>query len=976
MSGITNMAKKAGAALAGAFAVKKLVEFGKECLDLGSDIQEVQNVVDVSFPNLSAKVNEFAKNAAASFGLSETMAKKFAGTFGAMASAFGFTEKESYEMSAALTGLAGDVASFYNMSQDEAYTKLKSVFTGETETLKDLGVVMTQSALDSYALANGFGKVTAKMTEQEKVALRYKFVTDQLVKSSGDFVRTSDSWANQTRILSLQFDSLKASIGQGLINVLTPIIKVINALLQKLSVLGSKFAELTGRVFGNQDTSEAAESVDGIAASADNASDSVKGIGDSAKKSAKEAKLSAMAFDKFNKLSKSSSDSGSSKKTAGGVSKAGSSAPASQTKGSGGALDALKKKLKEVGALFSKGFMLGAGNLPDAFKSIKKHLKNIGSSLKDIFTDKNVKAAFTKLAALFIVNQGKVTGSVASIGATLADNLLGGIDLFLRNNKQRIKEWIISMFDLYGEIDTIRANMWEALADIFTVFREYDSKRLTADLITIFTSAFMGTTELLLNIGRDILNLITQPIIENKDKIKEALEKTIKPISNMVHWIAEAVQETWDKIQSVYDEHVKPLFDSLAEGISGWMSTFLDGYNEYIAPVITSLTSTFVVALDEKIKPAIESVLDAFGKFCDVVKDLWEKWLQPFVDWCIENIIPVFAKVFEDAGQHIIHIIGSICDVIKGIGEAFSGLCTILQGIVNGDWKKVWTGLKEFVKGIWNAIVGIFSTAWNAIKLTFSPAITFFKEVWKGVKNAFSEVGAFFKRIFTGAWNAIKTAFSLDGAKRFFGNVWSAVKETFSNVSDWFEKVFSAAWQKVKDVFSTGGKVFSGIKEGIAGVFKTVVNTLITGINKVIAIPFEKINGMLNMIRDVGIAGIKPFSGLWEKNPMPVPQIPRLAGGGYVKKNTPQLALIGDNRHQGEVVSPEGKLLDMAKQAAEMAGGVNVNGRIIELLCKIISILERLDLTAYMDGKKMTKEFVRNINEQTRRTGKLEIEIR
>lgn len=109
---------------------------------------------------------------------------------------------------------------------------------------------------------------------------------------------------------------------------------------------------------------------------------------------------------------------------------------------------------------------------------------------------------------------------------------------------------------------------------------------------------------------------------------------------------------------------------------------------------------------------------------------------------------------------------------------------------------------------------------------------------------------------------------------------------------------------------------------------------------------------------------------------MPVPQIPRLAGGGYVKKNTPQLALIGDNRHQGEVVSPEGKLLDMAKQAAEMAGGVNVNGRIIELLCKIISILERLDLTAYMDGKKMTKEFVRNINEQTRRTGKLEIEIR
>ena len=134
-------------------------------------------------------------------------------------------------MATTLTGLAGDVASFYNISQDEAYTKLKSVFTGETETLKDLGVVMTQSALDAYALANGYSKTTAKTSEMEKVALRYKFVQDQLSAASGDFIRTSDGWANQVRVLQLQFDSLKATIGQGLINVLTPVIKVINTII-------------------------------------------------------------------------------------------------------------------------------------------------------------------------------------------------------------------------------------------------------------------------------------------------------------------------------------------------------------------------------------------------------------------------------------------------------------------------------------------------------------------------------------------------------------------------------------------------------------------------------------------------------------------------------------------------------------------------------------------------------------------------
>lgn len=240
MSGMQNLAKKAGAALAGAFAVKKLVDFGKSCLDLGSDLSEVQNVVDVTFPNMSAQVDKFAQSALKASGLSETMAKKYTGTFGAMAKAFGFNEQQAYDMGTALTSLTADVASFYNLSQDEAYTKLKSVFTGETESLKDLGVVMTQTALDSYALANGYGKTTAQMTEAEKVSLRYAFVQQQLSAASGDFARTSGSWANQVRVLKLQIDSLKASIGQGLINLFTPIIQAVNNLRTLLTDAGNR----------------------------------------------------------------------------------------------------------------------------------------------------------------------------------------------------------------------------------------------------------------------------------------------------------------------------------------------------------------------------------------------------------------------------------------------------------------------------------------------------------------------------------------------------------------------------------------------------------------------------------------------------------------------------------------------------------------------------------------------------------------
>lgn len=974
MLGISSLAKKTGAALAGAFAIKKIVNFGKECLELGSDLAEVQNVVDVSFPTMSAKINDFAKGAAASFGLSETMAKKFTGTFGAMASAFGFTEKESLKMSTALTGLAGDVASFYNISQDEAYTKLKSVFTGETETLKDLGVVMTQTALDSYALANGYGKVTSKMTEQEKVALRYKFVTEQLTKASGDFTRTSDSWANQTRLLSLQFDSLKASIGQGLINAFTPIIKVINTVLQKLNVLMQKFAQLTGKAFGKQDTEDSVSGYEDMADSANQAADSATNVGKSAKKAAKEVKNSTLSFDKINKLDANSSSSPDtsfkSGAGAGNVSSIGDGEGAKQS----GMLDELKKKINQVGALFAKGFKLGSGNLPQKIKSIKSHLAGIGKSLNDIFTDSQVQAAFTKLVALMIENAGKITGSIASIGATMADNLIGGLDIFLQKNKGRIKQYLISMFNIIGEISTIKANFAMAVADIFSVFGEYDAKSITASIISIISQAFMGVNELCAKIGRDILNFITKPIIDNKGSIKDALRNTLKPLSTVFRSLESVSSSTWDKIQSTYDQSVKPLLDSLANGISGWMKTFLDGYNTYIAPVLATLSEKFKSVMDSSIKPAINAVIGLLGNLIDIVKIFWENVLQPVVNWCIKNIVPIFAEVFKTAGSIILEVFGGISKVIGGISNILSGVCGVFKGEMQGDWKSAWESAKSIVKASVTTIKEIFTLAVTVIKTAFTPLITFFKSLWNSIKNVFSNVANFFSTKFTLAVTVIKTTFT--ALITFFKTLWNSIKSVFSNVAGFFESTFSTAWEKVKNVFSAGSKVFKGIKSGIEIVFKTIVNHLISGINKVVSTPFNAINGMLNKIHDISVLGKKPFSGLWDKDPLAVPEIPKLATGCYVKKNTPQLAMIGDNRHQGEVVAPEDKLLAMASQAAELSGSGGMTARVVELLEMILYILEKLDLTLYVDGEKLSRNVVRNINRRTSATGHCDIVIR
>lgn len=219
---------KLGKLAAGALSVGALVRFGKSAIDAGSDIAEVQNVVDTAFGSMRDKCEAFADKAIESFGMSTLSAKKTASTYMAMAKSLGLSEGAAADMSIALAGLSGDVASFYNISQEAADTKLKSVFTGETETLKELGVVMTQANLDAYAMAKGYGKTTSAMTQAEKVQLRYAYVTDQLSLAQGDFAKTSASWANQVRILTERWNEFKQSVGQLLINVLRPMLVVLN----------------------------------------------------------------------------------------------------------------------------------------------------------------------------------------------------------------------------------------------------------------------------------------------------------------------------------------------------------------------------------------------------------------------------------------------------------------------------------------------------------------------------------------------------------------------------------------------------------------------------------------------------------------------------------------------------------------------------------------------------------------------------
>lgn len=961
-SGGLSLIKKAGVMLAAAFGTKKLIDFSKQCLELGSDLAEVQNVVDITFPNMTAQVDKFAKSAAQNFGLSETMAKQYTGTFGAMAKAFGFTEKQAYDMGSTLTGLAGDVASFYNLDQNEAYTKIKSVFTGETESLKDLGVVMTQTALDSYALANGFGKTTSKMSEAEKVALRYSFVQNQLSAATGDFARTSDSWANQVRIMKLQMQSFMATIGQGLINLFTPAIKMINMVIGKLATLANAFKSFTELIIGNKSSSSAAspmtnlsntagsaaDDLQNASGAADNLSKSTNGVGTAAKKAAKEMKA-LMGFDKINKLDDNSSDSNtdSGSGTGSGGTAVGSAVDfGSLAKGdtvidkTDKKMSALLKRCQELSKLLKQGFKIGIRNPQKKLDSINKSIKNIGKNLKEIFSDSSVTASAEKCINSIVLAFGKAAGSMARIGLTLADNLIGGADKYLTKSKSYIKKRIISIFDTTNDIAKLAGNFCVAVANIFDIFSNDDAKAITGDIIQLFSDGFLGATDLAVKFKRDFLSLFVTPVIQNTEKISSTLENMLGRWRIVFDTLSQSVTNTFDKINQVYDQYFKPFADSITQGISDILGVFLDAYNTYLSPVLDYLADKFSTVWQEHIQPALNGIIELAGKIFENLQALWQTLLVPLIEWIISNIMPVISPIVKELGDLFLDFLATAGDVIKGVTDILGGFVDFCTGAFTGDFSKCWGGIEEILNSFQTIAKSVFEFLQKYI---FQPFLDYIKGI--------------FQADWSRSFNTLKTVLNtfLESVQR----IWRDIKQVFSGIVEFISGTFSGdwsqAWQGISDIFG-------GIFDGLITLAKTPLNAVIDLINGLM----EKLNSTLSSVE-------KAFSFSYDfKNPITgtrhyghygmslprVPTIPHLAQGGYVKPNTPQLAMIGDNKHQGEIVAPEDKLKKMAIEAALAAGGTGVTRQELETIInravmRIVAALANMGF--YLDSTQIAK---------------------
>ena len=830
---------------------------------------------------------------------------------------------------------------------------------------------MTQTALDQYALANGYGKTTSAMTEQEKVALRLAFVQKQLSAASGDFIRTSDSWANQVRVMQLQLQSLKATVGQGLINIFAPVLKVINILLGKLATLANAFksftelitgkkssgqtsgsgAGLTGDVSGVQDTADA------YGQAADNASklaDSTEDVADATKDAAKAAKGYLSPLDEINRYSTQDTSSTASKTPSSGTGSGGSPGGLAGAVGNvdygkmaegettlskiSPILDEIIKRFKELAGLFKKGFWDGLDNYKPILKDLKKNINSIKKSLKNIFTDPAVLNVSNKFANSLALNLGKITGSIARIGLTIAQNLVGGIAKYLSQNTDRIKKYIVDMFNIGTDISDIIGNFSVAFADVFSVFGGETAQQLTADIIGIFAQIEMTATELCAKLGRDMLDMITKPFIENKDLLKSAIEGSLKVIETVTSGILSTIQTLGDLIQKLYDEHLKPFFDSIANGISSISKTTLTVYNTYILPVLQGLADKLKGLMTGTLGETLAKIETFLGKIIDVLKLLWENILVPLINWIIANVVPVLAKIADMIGTKVINIVKTLIKVIGDIVDVLSGVIDFIVGVYTGDWEKAWNGVKGIAEGAWNLIKDIILGVWETIKSETQGALDIVKGVIELVFNAIKSIvftaWDYVKTCTTNALSALKTTVStgFNTIKSKISKTWSSVKTKTARIWDSISTVLFGKLEKIKsaivDKFTSARDTVVSVFEGIKDTIKSTLNSVIEIVNEAIGTVNSAIGGIESAFSFGPWKVPTPFGsktiGFSAHFPR-VPTVPYLAKGAVIPPRSEFLAVLGDQKQGNNIETPEALLRKIVREetAGRQSGGGN-----------------------------------------------------
>ena len=694
----------------------------------------------------------------------------------------------------------------------------------------------------------------------------------------GGFDNLSQYSSETNNSLSMLWGSL-VRLQNSLATAFAPILSVVAPILSKFidmistaaSYVSMFFAFLSGKKTYTKAIAvqkDYAKSLDKTASSAKKDADSTKDVADATEDATDATEDYLSPLDDLNRYTEqqdknnsgSKNPSSSTPNTGGGSGTSPMFEEVAISNGFSSLMDDILDKLKQIRDIFMSGFWDGLGDYKPMLEELQNDLTSIGNHLKDIFTDENVQAAAQRFAKSFVYNIGRVVGSFASVGLTIAVNIVGGIESYLSENTGRIKKWLIEMFDIWTGINDIIGNLCEAVAYIFQqTFGTQTAQDLTGDILGIFMTAFGEVVLLASALGRDILDALTKPFIENKDKFIEAINSTLEPIEEVAQSIETFLHGVADKLTELYDQHVHPFLQEIGNGLTEIVETILDTYNEYVAPILDVLAQKVDEVLNGSVKDAINQLLNVLGQVIDLLKLLWDKVLVPLIEWIVSNILPILAPIVGGLINLVLNLVGIVAQVAAEILKVLGKIITFLTGAFKSDWVKAF------------GIIGMYMEG-------FAKDISNFV---KGIKQIFHGIIDFFNGVFYGDWRR-----AWNGIKNIFAGIWNAMA--------------AAVKSPINLIISFMNAMLRGFQRMQNG-FASAMNHMNIRLPKWL----QKFTGWSSVGFNIGY---------WSPN-----YIPYLAKGAVIPPNKEFMAVLGDQKNGNNIEAPESLIRQIVRE--ESGGG-------------------------------------------------------
>lgn len=845
---------------------KKILDLGKSAIEASSDLQEVQNIVDVAFGKQYVhKIEDFCDTCIEKFGISEYAAKNMAGSFAAMGHALGISQDDATNMAVSLTALAGDMASFYNISEDYARVALSAVYTGETETLKRYGIVLTDANLQQYALTQGITQNYRTLDSASKALLRYKYIMQQTSMVQGDFQRTSNNWANQVRVMKQEWLTFMQTLGASLKTIFKPMIQILNVLIKKLTQFLSVLYSTLHKLFGftldiSGSAAGAADSYDNVADSLDN----VKDATDDATKAAKKYLDQIQGFDELNILHTTETGGGSGSGGDGGLSSLGGIPLDTNLFG-----EPQDIKLPEFDSLFDVGRWVSDGISKQLEKinwnKVYSKAKNFGKGLAEFLNGLITPRLFRNVGRTIANSLNTALKFLDSFGTTFdwsnfGKSIAAGINGFFHNFNFKefghtVKVWVNGLWKMIAEI--IKNVDWGAIfkgvADFFKslgpdgVFKLFALIFFVSSVKAAFKNAFSLIGKALSGqwveaiwgkafsgVGKSLASGFTKSLgkqglfgglfdfIKNKGVVNEAGD--VEYVGNIFYiWGVK-----WgSKLVSGFNTVTSKLslaFGNLSRFVGGLLSDFVSNTFGRLGKLIGETIG----------KQGI------FGGIFDYIKGNGFANADGTMTFVGNQFYTWGVKFADSLSAGFSTVTGKISSIMKSISNTIQ-LATGSGGVIDPELYSALQTL-ETIGGVLGIIGGSIMSIVNFVSM-WKNGFDAIHEVLMIIGVALVTVGAILLGV--AALPAVIVGAIVAGvatAAIVIHDNWDAIVKWFSGVKEKVGAFFSGVWETIKQVFAPVVEFFSGVWENIKQVFSPVVeffatiwNTLWTNVLEPIA---------------------------------------------------------------------------------------------------------------------------------------------